>query len=555
MAVTKILSRSGGLQQAIDYVLNGDKTDDCILTAHFNCDPGREYRQMMQTKRETHRTDGRQCYHIIQSFRPGEITPEDANRLGVEFAKRFTKGNHAFVVCTHIDKSHIHNHIIWSSVSLEYDRKFRNFWGSSRAVRRLNDTICIENGYSIVENPKRHGKSYNKWLGDKKKPSHRERICAAIDDALAQNPDSFEALLELLRQAGYEVKGKKVPSLLGGEQKKSIRMDTLGDGYTPADLRAVIAGEKAHTPQKNAAAPVKPEKRSGNLLVDIQAKLRAGKGAGYARWATLFNLKQMAQTVAYLQDHELLDYAVLSEKAAAASAHFNELSARIKASETRMAEIAVLREHIVGYAKTRDTYVAYRKAGYSKKFLAEHESEITIHKAAKNYFDGLGLKKLPTIKALNTEYAELLAEKKAAYADYRKAREEMKELLTAKANIDRILELDKEQEEANERREKEAGQSPNKHETGGLRVNGIRLFSQSGYRFALLAKLSRNPYGCVLSSFPVCLFCSYFSIFLKMPVSCQPEQSSSVRFSQRKPICAAASETSFLSTPISMPCI
>ena len=220
----------------------------------------------------------------------------------------------------------------------------------------------------------------------------------------------------------------------------------------------MIAGEKEHKPRKNAAAPVKPQKRSGNLLVDIQTKLRAGKGAGYARLATLFNLKQMAQTVAYLQDHELLDYAVLSEKAAAASAHFNELSARIKAAEKRMAEIAVLREHIVNYAKTRDTYVAYRKAGYSKKFLAEHESEITIHKAAKSYFDGLGFKKLSTIKALNTEYAELLAEKKAAYTDYRKAREEMKELLTAKANIDRILELGKEQEEANERREKEAEQ-------------------------------------------------------------------------------------------------
>lgn len=273
-------------------------------------------------------------------------------------------------------------------------------------------------------------------------------------DRLTDKENAGAALLDTCK----EVKGKKVPSLLGGEQKKSIRMDTLGDGYTPADLRAVIAGEKAHTPQKNAAAPVKPEKRSGNLLVDIQAKLRAGKGAGYARWATLFNLKQMAQTVAYLQDHELLDYAVLSEKAAAASAHFNELSARIKAAETRMAEIAVLREHIVNYAKTRDTYVAYRKAGYSKKFLAEHESEITIHKAAKNYFDGLGFKKLPTIKALDTEYAELLAEKKAAYTDYRKAREKMKELLTAKANIDRILELDKEQEEVNERREKEAEQ-------------------------------------------------------------------------------------------------
>ena len=325
-------------------------------------------------------------------------------------------------------------------------------------MRRLNDTICIEDGYSIVENPKQHGRSYNKWLGDKKKPSQRERICAVIDDALAQKPDSFEALLELLRLAGYEVKGKKVPSLLGGEQKKSIRMDTLGDGYTPEDLRAVIAGEKTHTPRKRRTKPIASEKKSGNLLVDIQAKLRAGKGTGYARWATLFNLKQMAQTVAYLQENELLDYDILSEKEAAASARFNDLSAKIKSAETRMTEIAVLRKHIVNYAKTRDTYAAYRKAGYSKKFLAEHESEIALHKAAKHHFDELGGKKLPTIKALNTEYAALMAEKKAAYSEYRKAREDMKELLTAKANIDRILELDKEQEETNERREKEAEQ-------------------------------------------------------------------------------------------------
>ena len=167
---------------------------------------------------------------------------------------------------------------------------------------------------------------------------------------------------------------------MGGEQKKSIRMDTLGDGYTPTDLRAVIAGEKTHTPRKRRAEIATPEKKSGNLLVDIQAKLRVGKGAGYARWATLFNLKQMAQTVAYLQENELLDYAILSEKAAAASARFNDLSAKIKSAETRMAEIAVLRKHIVNYAKTRDTYAAYRKVGYSKKFLAEHESEITLHK-------------------------------------------------------------------------------------------------------------------------------------------------------------------------------
>ena len=472
MATTRLMPLHTGkgrtvgqaISAIIDYTENPQKTDGGRLITSWQCDSRIADAEFLFAKNQYTQKTGRVrgeddviAYHLRQSFVPGEITPEEANRLGCELAKRFTKGNHAYIVCTHIDKAHIHNHVIWNSTALSQTRKFRNFWGSSRAVRRLNDTICIENGYSIVENPKHHGKSYNKWLGDQAKPSHRELLRVAIDNALSQSPADFEELLKLLQEYGCEVskRGKSYRLKLSG-WKKAARMDSLGEGYGLEDLRAVLSGKKAHTPRKKTVTQAEPPKV--NLLVDIQTKLRAGKGAGYARWATLFNLKQMAQTVAYLQDHELLDYAVLSEKAAAASAHFNELSARIKAAETRMAEIAVLREHIVGYAKTRDTYVAYRKAGYSKKFLAEHESEITIHKAAKNYFDGLGLKKLPTIKALNTEYAELLAEKKAAYADYRKAREEMKELLTAKANIDRILELDKEQEKANERREKEAEQ-------------------------------------------------------------------------------------------------
>ena len=461
MATTRLMPLHTGkgrtvgqaISDIIDYTENPQKTDGGRLITSWQCDSRIADAEFLFAKNQYTQKTGRVrgeddviAYHLRQSFVPGEITPEDANRLGCELAKRFTKGNHAYIVCTHIDKAHIHNHVIWNSTALSQTRKFRNFWGSSRAVRRLNDTICIENGYSIVENPKRHGKSYNKWLGDKKKPSHRERICAAIDDALTQKPDSFETLLELLRQAGYEVKGKKVPSLLGGEQKKSIRMDTLGDGYTPADLRAVIAGEKAHTPRKNAAAPVKPEKRSGNLLVDIQAKLQAGKGAGYARWAKVFNLKQMAQTMNYLSENNLLEYAVLEEKAAAATAHHNELSAQIKAAEKRMAEIAVLRTHIVNYAKTREVYVAYRKAGYSKKFREEHEEEILLHQAAKNAFDEMGVKKLPKVKELQTEYAKLLEEKKKTYAEYRRSREEMRELLTAKANVDRVLKMEVEQD-------------------------------------------------------------------------------------------------------------
>ena len=334
---------------------------------------------------------------------------------------------------------------IWSSVSLEYDQKFRNFWGSTKAVRQLSDTICIENGLSIVENPKPHGKSYNKWLGDQAKPSHRELLRVAIDNALSQSPADFEELLKLLQEYGCEVskRGKSYRLKLSGWEK-AARMDSLGEGYGLEDLRAVLSGKKAHTPRKKTVTQAEPPKI--NLLVDIQAKLQAGKGAGYARWAKVFNLKQMAQTMNYLSENNLLEYAVLEEKAAAATAHHNDLSAQIKAAEKRMAEIAVLRTHIVNYAKTREVYVAYRKAGYSKKFREEHEEEILLHQAAKNAFDEMGVKKLPKVKELQTEYAKLLEEKKKTYAEYRRSREEMRELLTAKANVDRVLKMEVEQD-------------------------------------------------------------------------------------------------------------
>lgn len=180
-------------------------------------------------------------------------------------------------------------------------------------------------------------------------------------------------------------------------------------------------------------------KAAPNLLIDIQEKLQAGKGSGYERWAKVFNLKQMSQTLNYLSENGLLEYAALEEKAAAASARFNELSTQIKDAEKRLAEIAVLKTHIINYVKTRDVYAGYRKAGYSKKYLAEHESDILLHKAAKKAFDELGVKKLPTVKALQTEYATVLAAKKHAYGEYVKARSEMRGVQTAKANVDRLL--------------------------------------------------------------------------------------------------------------------
>ena len=266
MATTRIIplhvgkgrTESRAISDIIDYVANPQKTDGGKLITGFACDSRVADAEFMLAKRQyiaaTGRVRGKDdviAYHVRQSFVPGEITPEEANRLGVEFAKRFTKGKHAFVVCTHIDKAHVHNHIIWSSVNLDCDRKFRNFWGSTKAVRRLSDTICIENGYSIVADPKRHGKSYNKWLGEQAKPSHRELLRAAIDDALAKKPADLDALLKLLRESGCEVskRGKSYRLKLPGWDKVA-RLDSLETGYTLEDLLAVLAGQKEHTPRQ-----------------------------------------------------------------------------------------------------------------------------------------------------------------------------------------------------------------------------------------------------------------------------------------------------------------
>lgn len=206
--------------------------------------------------------------------------------------------------------------------------------------------------------------------------------------------------------------------------------------YSKDLLTAVITGKQKHTPRKQRQNVQEPKP---SLLVDIDAKLREGKGSAYAKWASNFNLKQMAQTMSYLKEHGLLAYSDLEKAASDAAMRCDELITKIRNAEARMAEIAALRTNITNYAKTRQVYIDYRKAGYSKKFRATHEADILLHQAAKKAFDELGLKKLPTVKSLNAEYAELMEEKKKAYAEYRKSRDEMRELQIHKANVDRLL--------------------------------------------------------------------------------------------------------------------
>ena len=237
----------------------------------------------------------------------------------------------------------------------------------------------------------------------------------------------------------YEVKRGKYTSVKGARQKRFIRFRTLGAGYSEEELKAVLAGEAEHRPRQKSPAP----EQKFQMLVDIQAKLAEGKGAGFARWAKQHNLKEMSRTLVFLQENKIGSIEEMQERVDVATARYHELGDSIKASEKRLAEIAVLKAHIINYAKTRPVYDAYRKNGYSKRFLETHRTEITLHKAAKAAFDESNLKKLPKVKELDAEYSKLLTEKKARYPDYRKAKEEMQELLRAQKNIELFFDEEK----------------------------------------------------------------------------------------------------------------
>ena len=427
------------LKSRTDYVQNPDKTEHGELISSYECSPLTVDEEFMLSKRQYELVTGRRqksdviAYQIRQSFKPGEISAEEANKVGYELAMRFTKGKYAFIVATHTDREHIHNHIIYNSTALDGTRKFRDFFFSALAVQRLSDLICLEHQLSVIEiKPYRERQKRTLYPP---KESNRDRLCGIIDSILAEKPKDYEDFLQKLEQQGYEVKRGKYTSVKGARQKRFIRFKTLGAGYSEDELQAVLAGKTEHHPRQ-----IQPlQELPFQLLVDIQAKLTEGKSEGYARWAKKYNLKEMSKTLIFLQEHKIGSAEELRERAATATERYHAMGDSIKAAEARLTEIAVLKNHIINYAKTRPVYDAYRKSGYSKKYLEAHREAITLHKAAKAAFDEAGLQKLPRVKELNAEFAELLTKKKAAYPDYRKARDEMQELVRAQKNVERFF--------------------------------------------------------------------------------------------------------------------
>ena len=434
------------LKDRTDYAKNGEKTEDEKHVSSYACNVEIVDKEFAESKKEYLRLTGRKpkgdiiAYQIRQSFKPGEITPEEANEIGYETAMRFTKGNHAFIVATHTDRAHIHNHIIFNSTNLDCDRKFRDSWFIAIALERVSNLVCLEHGMSVI-GPREDGK-FVKRPDYSKQKTYRDKIREDIDQALLQKPNNFEKLLQLLAEEDYEIKRGKNVAVRGKEQKRFVRFKSLGEDYSEEDLIKIISGEMEHISsekdKENVRYSPSGKQKSFDMLIDIQQKLKQGKGGGYTRWAKNFNLKEIAKTLMYLDSCGVRDYDELAAKASVASEKFSDLTKIIKDAEKRLAEIAVLKTHIINYSKTRDVYVAYRKSGYNKKFFEEHREEITLHKAAKEAF-GKQEGKIPKMKDLNAEYAEVLTKKKEAYSEYRKAKSEMQEFVKAKHNIDLFM--------------------------------------------------------------------------------------------------------------------
>ena len=435
------------MEDRFAYGLNPKKIG---AVSAYLCDPASAPAEFLLTKSQYQAETGRavECgtlfFQIRQAFPPGEVTPEEANKIGYETVMRWTKGKYQFFVCTHIDKGHIHNHIYYNSTAFDRSRKFHNFIGSSFAVRRLSDRVCIEHELSVIQNPKQHSKSrflhYVQWIGEKP-PTAQQRVRLTIVEALGKKSADFPAFLRLMEESGFQVKhgrGGVISFLAPGQYKYTrLRASVLGPGIDPDDIRAVIAGERP-IPELPKDSPAPP--RRVNLIIDIQERMAQSKGLAYERWAKVYNLKQMAAALQYLREHDLMDYDALAASTEAAVDRAHKLAGELRDTEAALSKTSEFMGAVVQYAKTRPVFDDYKAARYSKKYLAQHEAELADYRAAKATMnDILGGAKLPKMNTLKKERRELSEKKKALYAEYRKAQADMRQTVAVKANIDHLL--------------------------------------------------------------------------------------------------------------------
>ena len=440
MAVTKIKPVKSTLSKALDYIENPDKTDGKMLISSFGCSYETADIEFGYTLSQARDKGNNLAFHLIQSFAPGEVDYEKAHEIGKQLADAVTKGQHEYVVTTHVDKGHIHNHIIFCAVNFVDHHKYNSNKRSYYGIRNMSDKLCRENGLSVVVPGKgSKGKSYAEYQAEKTGTSWKGKLKIAVD-ALIPQVSSFEELLQRLQAAGYEIKPGKYVSCRAPEQERFTRLKTLGADYTEEAIRERIAGRRA----KAAKAP--REQRGVSLLIDIENSIKAAQSKGYEQWAKIHNLKQAAKTMNFLTEHKIEQYADLVSRIEEMAAESGQAADALKDAEKRLADMAVLIKNVSTYQKTKPVYDAYRKARNREKYRAGQEQAIILHEAAARSLKAAGIAKLPNLAALQSEYEALQAQKESLYADYGKLKKKVREYDIIKQNIDSILQADRQPE-------------------------------------------------------------------------------------------------------------
>ena len=441
MAVTKIKPVKSTLSKALDYIQNPDKTDGKMLVSSFGCSYETADIEFEYTLSQALQKGNNLAFHLIQSFEPGEVDYETAHKIGKQLADAVTKGQHEYVLTTHIDKGHVHNHIIFCAVNFVDYHKYNSNKRSYYGIRNMSDRLCRENGLSVVV-PKKgtKGKSYAEYQAEKTGTSWKGKLKIAVD-ALIPQVSSFEELLQRLQAAGYEIKPGKYVSCRAPGQERFTRLKTLGADYTEEAIRERIEGKRAR-----AAKAPRADRGGVSLLIDIENSIKAAQSKGYEHWAKIHNLKQAAKTMNFITEHKIEQYTDLTAKIAEIQTESEQAADALKSAEKRLVDMAVLIKNVSTFQKTKPAYDAYRKARNKDSYRAAHEREIILHEAAAKALKAAGVSKLPNLTALQSEYEKLQEQKEALYADYGRLKKQVKEYDVIKQNIDSILRQPREPE-------------------------------------------------------------------------------------------------------------
>ena len=445
MAVTKIKPIKSTLSKALDYIQNPAKTDEKMLVSSFGCSFETADIEFGFTLSQALDKGNNLAHHLIQSFAPGEADYQTAHEIGRQLADAVTKGQHEYVLTTHIDKGHIHNHIIFCAVNFVDHHKYNSNKRTYYGIRNMSDKLCRENGLSVVVPGKgSKGKSYAEYQAEKIGASWKGKLKIAVD-ALIPQVSSFEELLQRLQAAGYEIKRGKYISCRAPGQERFTRLKTLGADYTEEALTERINGKRTR------AAKAPKQQRGVNLLIDIENSIKAQESKGYEQWAKIQNLKQAAKTLNFLTENKIEQYADLTARIAEIAAENERAADALKTVEKRLADMAVLIKNVTTYQKTKPVYEAYRAEKDKPCFRRENESSLILFEAAaKAVKPALIGGKLPNAAALQAEYAALVEQKEALYADYGKLKRKVKEYGIIKQNIDSILKIERQQERGKE---------------------------------------------------------------------------------------------------------